>query len=101
MSIGFTFEQALHNLGDSLESDLSKRYIDLVIQASYSGGSVSNLIQQAAIDMGNFLTIDKEKRSGLARYTIVLYTGQVVLIRSRGNHGRSIYSSTNRDHANW
>ena len=80
MSIGFTFEQALHNLGDSLESDLSKRYIDLVIQASYSGGSVSNLIQQAAIDMGNFLTIDKEKRSGLAQYTIVLYTGQVVLI---------------------
>jgi archaeal flagellar protein FlaJ len=80
MSIGFTFEQALHNLGDSLESDLAKRYIDLVIQASYSGGSVSNLIQQAAIDMGNFLTIDKEKRSGLAQYTIVLYTGQVVLI---------------------
>lgn len=80
MSIGFTFEQALHNLGDSLESDLAKRYIDLVIQASYSGGSVSNLIQQAAIDMGNFLTIDKEKRSGLAQYTIVLYTGQVILI---------------------
>jgi len=80
MSIGFTFEQALHNLGDSLESELSKRYIDLVIQASYSGGSVSNLIQQAAIDMGNFLTIDKEKRSGLAQYTVVLYTGQVVLI---------------------
>jgi archaeal flagellar protein FlaJ len=80
MNIGFTFEQALHNLGDSLESDLAKRYIDLVIQASYSGGSVSNLIQQAAIDMGNFLTIDKEKRSGLAQYTVVLYTGQVVLI---------------------
>jgi archaeal flagellar protein FlaJ len=80
MAIGFTFEQALHNLGDSIESDLAKRYIDLVIQASYSGGSVSNLIQQAAIDMGNFLTIDKEKRSGLSQYTVILYTGQVVLV---------------------
>lgn len=80
MAIGFTFEQALHNLGDSLQSDLSKRYIDLVIQASYSGGSVSNLIQQAAIDMGSFLAIDKEKRSGLAQYTVVLYMGQIVLI---------------------
>jgi len=80
MAVGFTFEQALHNLGDSLESDLSKRYIDLVIQASYAGGNVSNLIQQAAVDMGNFLTIDKEKRSGLAQYTVILYTGQVVLV---------------------
>lgn len=80
MAVGFTFEQALHNLGDQLGSDLAKRYIDLVIQASYSGGSVSNLIQQAAIDMGNFLTIDKEKKSGLSQYTVVLYMGQIILI---------------------
>ncbi len=80
MAIGYTFEQALNNLGNSLGSPLAKRYIDLVIQASYSGGSVSNLIQQAAIDMGTFLTIEKEKISGLSQYTVVLYMGQVVLI---------------------
>ncbi len=38
MAVGFTFEQALQNLGKSLGSPLSSRYIDLVIQASYSGG---------------------------------------------------------------
>jgi flagellar protein FlaJ len=80
MAIGYTFEQALQNLGNSLGSPLAKRYIDLVIQASYSGGSVSNLIQNAAIDMGTFLTIEKEKASGLSQYTVVLYMGQIVLI---------------------
>jgi len=80
MNIGFTFEQALQGMGKSIGSPLASRYIDLVIQASYSGGSVSNLIQNAAIDMGNFLTIEKEKKSGLSQYTVVLYMGQVVLI---------------------
>ena len=80
MNIGFTFEQALNSMGKSIGSPLATRYIDLVIQASYAGGSVSNLIQNAAIDMGTFLTIDKEKKSGLSQYTVVLYMGQVVLI---------------------
>ena len=80
MAVGYTFEQALQNLGKALGSGLATRYIDLVIQASYSGGSVSNLIQNAAIDMGTFLTIEKEKKSGLSQYTVVLYMGQVILI---------------------
>lgn len=80
MTVGFTFEQAFQNVGRQIKSPLATRYIDLVIQASYAGGNVSTLIQQAAIDMGNFLSIDKEKRSGLAQYTVVLYMGQIVLI---------------------
>ena len=80
MQIGFTFEQAIKNLGNALQSPLASRYIDLVIQASYSGGSVSNLIQNASVDMGNFLTIEKEKKSGLSQYVVVLYMGQVILI---------------------
>jgi len=80
MEIGFTFEQAMRNLAASLKSPLIDRYIDLVIQASYSGGAVANLIQRASADMGTFLNIEKEKRAGLSQYTLVLYTGQVILI---------------------
>lgn len=80
MQIGFSFEEAMRNLGDQINTDLVKRYIDLVIQASYSGGSVSGLIQKASADMSTFIAIDKEKRSGLAQYTMVLYTGQIILI---------------------
>ncbi len=80
MQIGFSFEKAMKNLGNAINNDLVKKYIDLVIQASYSGGSVAGLIQRASSDMSTFIAIDKEKRSGLSQYTIILYTGQVVLI---------------------
>jgi flagellar protein FlaJ len=80
MLIGYTFEQAMRNLSLSLRSPLIDKYIDLVIQASYSGGSVANLIQRASFDLGTFLSIEREKREGLAQYRVILYTGQVVLI---------------------
>jgi archaeal flagellar protein FlaJ len=80
MEIGFTFEQAMRNLAISLKSTLVNRYIDLVIQASYSGGAVANLIQRASADMSTFLNIEGEKRAGLSQYMVVLYAGQVILI---------------------
>jgi len=80
MEIGFTFEQAMRNLAVSLESSLVDKYIDLVIQASYSGGAVANLIQRASADMGTFLNIENEKRAGLSQYMLILYAAQVILI---------------------
>ena len=80
MQIGYTFEQAMRNLSNSLHSTLITRYVDLVIQASYSGGGVSNLIQRASADMSTFIALEGEKRSGLAQYTMILYVGQVVLV---------------------
>jgi len=80
MEIGFTFEQAMRNLAASLKSTLVDKYIDLVIQASYSGGAVANLIQRASADMSQFLNIEKEKRAGLSQYSLILYAAQVILI---------------------
>ncbi|HMD78665.1 MAG TPA: type II secretion system F family protein [Nitrososphaerales archaeon] len=80
MQMGYTFEQAMRNLATTLKSSLIARYVDLVIQASYSGGGVSNLIQRASADMGTFINIEREKRAGLSQYTLILYVGQVVLI---------------------
>jgi flagellar protein FlaJ len=80
MQIGSTFEQAMRNLSASLNSSLISRYVDLVIQASYSGGGVSNLIQRASADMSTFISLEGQKRAGLAQYTMILYVGQVVLI---------------------
>ncbi len=80
LQIGYSFEQAMVNLGNQINTSLVKKYVDLVIQASYSGGSVSGLIQKASQDMSTFIAIDKEKRSGLAQYTMILYVGQVILI---------------------
>jgi len=80
MQIGYSFEAAMRNLAVSLKSPLVEKYVDLVVQASYSGGSVANLIQRASADMSTFLAIEREKRAGLAQYTLILYTAQVILI---------------------
>jgi len=80
MQLGYTFEQAMRNLATSLHSALITRYVDLVIQASYSGGGVSNLIQRASADMSTFIALEGEKRAGLAQYTMILYVGQFVLV---------------------
>jgi flagellar protein FlaJ len=80
MQIGYTFEQSMRNLAVTLKSPLIERYVDLVIQASYSGGTVATLIQRASADMSTFLTIEKEKRAGLSQYAIILYAAQVILI---------------------
>ncbi|HUK75082.1 MAG TPA: hypothetical protein VLU99_04755, partial [Nitrososphaerales archaeon] len=61
-------------------SPLIDKYVDLVVQASYSGGSVANLIQRASTDMSTFLSIEKEKRAGLSQYMVILYAAQVILI---------------------
>jgi flagellar protein FlaJ len=80
MQIGYTFEQAMRNLGKALNSQLVDRYVDLVVQASYSGGSVANLIQRASADLSTFLSIEREKRAGLSQYMLILYAAQVILI---------------------
>jgi flagellar protein FlaJ len=78
--LGYSFEQAMRNLEKLLESKLIGNYMDLVVQASYSGGSVSDLIRKASLDMNTFLQLEKEKNAGLKQYTVILYTAQVILI---------------------
>jgi flagellar protein FlaJ len=80
MQIGYTFEQSMRNLAFTLNSPLVDKYVDLVIQASYSGGSVANLIQRASADMSMYLSIEKEKKAGLSQYMLILYAAQVILI---------------------
>ncbi len=80
MQVGYSFEAAMRNLARTLRSPLIDKYVDLVVQASYSGGTVANLIQRASADMSTFIAIEREKRAGLAQYTLILYAAQVILI---------------------
>ena len=78
--LGYSFEQAMRNLEKMVGSKLVGNYTDLVVQASYSGGSVSDLIRKASEDMDTFLTLEAEKLAGLKQYQMILYTSQVILI---------------------
>jgi flagellar protein FlaJ len=79
-TLGYSFEQAMKNLDKMVGSKLIGNYTDLVVQASYSGGSVSDLIRKASEDMSVYLTLEEEKLSGLKQYQMILYASEVILM---------------------
>jgi archaeal flagellar protein FlaJ len=80
MSFGKSFEEAMRGLASSLKSDLVERYTKLVVQASYSGGSVADLILKASEDMRGILSIEKEKEGNLKQYVLIFYLAQGIIV---------------------
>lgn len=79
MTFGKTFEEAMHAMAASLGSDLISRYTELLIVASYSGGSVADLILKASEDMREIIAIEKEKEGNLSQYTFIFYFAQGII----------------------
>lgn len=80
IDFGFSFEKAMRNLAFLLKSSLVANYAELVIQASYTGGSISSLIQKASSDMKTIIAIEEEKRAGLRQYLMIFYFAQIILL---------------------
>lgn len=80
MTFGKSFEEGMRNMARSLESELIARYTELVIQASYSGGSVSDLILKSSEDMRTILEIEREKEGNLSQYTFIFYFAQGIIV---------------------
>lgn len=80
MSFGKGFDEAMRSMATSLKSTLITRYTDLIIQASYSGGSVADLILKCSEDMRNILEIEREKEGNLAQYVFIFYFAQGIIV---------------------
>ena len=80
MTYGKTFDEAMRETTASMKSELISRYVDLVIQASTSGGSVADLILRASEDMRAIIGIEREKEGNLSQYTFIFYFAQGILI---------------------
>lgn len=80
MTFGKSFEEAMKAMAKSLHSDLIRRYTLLVIQASYSGGSVADLILKASEDMRSIISIEREKEGNLHQYVMIFYFAQAIII---------------------
>lgn len=52
----------------------------LVVQASYSGGSVADLILKASEDMRSIISIEREKEGNLHQYVMIFYFAQAIII---------------------
>ncbi len=80
MIYGKTFSEAMHQMAGTMGSDLIRRYIDLIIQASTSGGSTADLILRASEDMRSIIAIEREKEGNLSQYTFIFYFAQAILL---------------------
>ncbi|MBN1194211.1 MAG: type II secretion system F family protein [Methanomicrobiaceae archaeon] len=80
MKFGISFEESMRDMAKSLRSELIIRYTDLVVQSSYSGGSVSDLILRASEDMRSILSIEREKEGNLSQYTLIFYFAQAIIV---------------------
>lgn len=80
MKFGKSFEEAMKQMAKNLGSELIVRYTDLVIQASYSGGSVADLILKSSEDMRSILAIEREKEGNLRQYVAIFYLAQGIIV---------------------
>ncbi len=80
MNFGKSFEDAMRSMTKGLHSELITRYTMLVVQASYSGGSVSDLILKASEDMRGIIGIEREKEGNLSQYTMIFYFAIVIIV---------------------
>jgi flagellar protein FlaJ len=80
MTYGKSFEEAMKAMAKSLHSNLIERYTMLVVQASYSGGAVADLILKASEDMRSIISIEREKEGNLHQYVMIFYFAQAIII---------------------
>jgi len=80
MLLGRSFEEGMKKMAESMHSEMISKYVDLVIQASYTGGPVHDLILKASEDMRTMVMIEKEMLGSLQQYTVIFYLAQAIII---------------------
>ncbi|PKG31484.1 type II secretion system F family protein, partial [Methanoregula sp.] len=79
MVYGKSFEDSMKAMAKTLHSELITRYTTLVVQASYAGGSVADLILKASEDMRSIIGIEREKEGNLSQYVMIFYFAQGII----------------------
>lgn len=80
MILGGSFEEGMRKTAASMNSELASKYIQLVVQSSYMGGQVSNLILKASEDLRSMIMIEREMEGNLKQYVMIFYFAQIILI---------------------
>jgi flagellar protein FlaJ len=80
MVLGYSFADAMNGVADELDSKLVSKYINVVVQAAYTGGNVADLLQRTSEDMRSVIAIEREKESNLKQYVIIFYLAQGIVI---------------------
>jgi len=80
MSWGTSFEQALTNFKERINSPIVNRFCALVLEASRSGGTIKKVFTATSGFMEEMKDMDKETAAQMKPYIIVIYAAFAVFI---------------------
>jgi flagellar protein FlaJ len=80
MSWGVSFEQALTNLKERINSPIVNRFCALVLEASRSGGTIKKVFTATSGFMEEMKDMDKETSAQMKPYIIIIYAAFGVFI---------------------
>ncbi|MGA3290347.1 MAG: type II secretion system F family protein [Candidatus Bathyarchaeia archaeon] len=80
MSWGTSFEQALTNFKERINSPIVNRFCALVLEASRSGGTIKKVFTATSGFMEEMKDMDKETSAQMKPYIIVIYAAFAVFI---------------------
>jgi len=80
MSWGTSFEQALTNFKENINSPIVNRFCALVLEASRSGGTIKKVFTATSGFMEEMKEIDKETSAQMKPYVIIVYAAFFVFI---------------------
>ncbi len=80
MAWGTSFEDALTNFKDNIDSPIVNRFCVLVLEASRSGGTIKKVFTATSGFMEEMKEIDRDTSAQMKPYTIVIYAAFLVFI---------------------
>jgi archaeal flagellar protein FlaJ len=80
MAWGTSFEDALTNFKNRIQSPIVNRFCVLVLEASHSGGTIKKVFTATSGFMEEMKEMDRDTSSQMKPYTIVIYAAFIVFI---------------------
>jgi archaeal flagellar protein FlaJ len=80
VSWGVPFTEALDQFAQRVKTNLVRRSVHLIIEASRTGGSVADILKAAAKDAYEIKALESERRVNMMTYLIVLYVVYFVFL---------------------
>jgi flagellar protein FlaJ len=73
LKLGVPFDVAVENLIKRVQTSMVKRTFGLLVQADRAGGKIEELLDIIQSDANELFLLDKERRSALRPYVVVIY----------------------------
>jgi len=77
---GMTFEEALKDFVDRVDTQIISRATSIIIQANRAGGRISDVLLAASKDTKNVKNMEKERKSNMFIYVVISYLSFLVFL---------------------